>query len=99
MWAEDKSKPIEWTVMEMNNEMYDELVTGRWFGQNKSATPWVLTFVNKESIDSKRAVLQFRDLAWYWKGKVRFAYVNPGKNELLAETFSVMGQLPAIYLI
>ena len=99
MWVEDKSNPIEWTVIEITGEKYDELITSRWLSQKKSATPWVLTFVDKEAIDSKRAVVQLTELALFYKGKVRFGYVDLRKNELLAETFSVIGQLPAIYLI
>lgn len=98
MWAENKSLPLEWTVIELTDELYDKLITSRWLGQNLSATPWVLVFVNKENIDSKRAVLQYKDLAHFYEGKVRFAWVDRGKAELLAETFSV-SQLPATYLI
>ena len=84
--------------MELTNELYDKLITSRWLGKNLSATPWVLVFVNKNQIDSKRAVMQYRDLARYYEGKVRFAWVDRGKAELLAESFGVT-QLPATFLI
>jgi len=43
-------------------------------------------------------VVQYRDLAHFYEGKVRFAWVDRGKAELLAETFGV-AQLPATFLI
>ena len=82
----------------MTGEIYDKLITSPWGKNLAGATPWVLVFVNKDALDSKRAVVNYGLLAKHLKGEVRFGWVDRRQEELLAETFSVR-QLPATIFI
>lgn len=69
--------------------LYDQLVTSRYLSQPLSEQPWVLLFTNPDSIDSKRAMFQYKFLADKYQGTVRFGWVHSSKEELLAATFGV----------
>lgn len=56
LWEYTTQLPDEQQVIKMNGALYDELVTMRVLGIPKNQVPWVIVFVNKDNIDSKRSM-------------------------------------------
>ena len=91
--------PEEHQVIQMTDSLYDKLITDRLTGQPLNGdTPWIIVFINKENVDSKRAYQNYRRLAEYYQGKVRFAWVRASRNELLSAAFDAR-YLPQTFLI
>ena len=105
VWDPVKSDiPSEHQVIKMTGADYDKLVTNRIFGGAATHdTTWVILFVNPESdvgggMDDKRAMQNYKKLALKYAGKVRFAWVDQPREELLAATFDAKF-LPQTFVI
>lgn len=98
IWHQKDELPIEQQVIQITGELYDEIITMRILGVARNEVPWVLVFVKKESIDSKRAMAQYSELAKHLNGTVRFGWVDGRKEELLSESFGSR-ELPSTFFI
>ena len=98
LFDQDLSIPEEHRVIKLTGELYDELITSRWGTRLNGDTPWVILFCKTDQIDNRRAMTNYKKLAQYYQGKVRFAYVERRDEELLSETFEVK-QLPFTIVI
>ena len=76
-------------MIQLTGELYDELITMRILGINRSKTPWVILFANTKNIDSKRAMTSYKELAKHYNGTVNFGWVDHISEELLSESFGV----------
>ena len=93
LFVQDESIPEEHRVIKLTGELYDELITTRWGTPLNGDTPWVILFLLPDQVDNRRAMVNYKNLARSYKGKVRFGYVVKDEEELLSATFETK-QLP-----
>ena len=96
----DPSLPLSHQVMPLSGTAYDELITDRLTNRPLNGdTPWVILFTAKNSIDDQRAMVNYKNLAKRYEGKVRFAWVHhTPEEELLTAAFEAMF-LPQTFFI
>ena len=91
-WNEqdDEGRLPEHDVVEMDVQMYKDL----FFGPEPTKDTWYVTFIKKRRSQDNFFMCQYavnvmRILADELQGKVRFAYINTPRNEVLKEIFDV----------
>lgn len=85
----DDSIPETHQPIEMTEEKFRKI-----FYDNKEETPWIIVLLKKwrsqpQFYHSDYTMNSMKVLADYYRGKVRFAYVDVIKQETLKETFGV----------
>ena len=53
-WRISKNEPIEAQIIHVTNKIYDEQITGHYFGEVRNTVPWVILFVDKGQNDSRK---------------------------------------------
>ena len=91
LWEVDPSMPVEHQVIKMTGEMYDEMITERYWRKSRNDVPWVIAFYKhfptSEEATSKGVMNKLAEL---YRGKIRFAWVDKDEEELLAASFEAM---------